>query len=836
MQQPPGPSGAAQPPPMMQQPPMMRPPTHGAPGGAVRPGGGAQPHYAALAGGAGEPDQALAEKFHMLSIVNPPGTQAGQAQPEPEQTPRPLPHELDQPYRFEARTAAPESVDNQAHPAFVRMTTGAMPMSTGTKSKAAVPIGAIIQPMATPPADCPVPVVNFSSTGVVRCRRCRTYINCFVKFLDGGRRWRCNVCQLANDVPADYFCDLDGEGRRRDRMDRPELHLATCEFVAAAEYMVRPPQPPVYLFLIEASYASVSSGMLRCVASTLAHTLDRLPGEERTQIGIMTFDTTLHFYNLSSALPQMMVVPEIDETFIPMPDDLLCNLAERKDNARSLLDKLPEMFASTQATEVALGPALKAAYQLIQHIGGKLEVFSATRPTVGDAKLKNREGGGGPGGAPPKAADGKGSNLLLPDIDFYKNLAVDCSKQQICIDVWATGAQYQDLASIGQLAKHTTGSVYHYPAFSDVSGGERLSRDLQHNLTREQGWEAVMRVRVSRGLRIAAFHGHFFIRGTDLLALPNVDEDKTFAIEIAHEENALAAGSCCMQAALLYTTSSGERRIRVHTASLPVTTSLTSLYDSADLDACVNLMGRVAIDSAMTSPNQLVGGVEKLQSGCTELLRAYRSLCPQHAKTMSTLLMPDALKLLPLYTLGLMKAFTSGDLRADERSQLFYLFSTAPVVHTTLLAHPRLVQLQPQQQALTSRGELPRLLPLTVNSLTQDGAYLAEDGQALTMWLGKATPTEFLQQAFGWPSLEGVDASTLRLLPPDSTPLAGYLNGVCDTLRLRRAGGWLPLRIVKQGEDDVSFMKLLVEDQTRQMMAYPEFLTHCHRYILSKVA
>ena len=31
-----------------------------------------------------------------------------------------------------------------------------------------------------------------------------------------------------------------------------------------------------------------------------------------------------------------------------------------------------------------------------------------------------------------------------------------------------------------------------------------------------------MRVRASRGLRIAAFYGHFFIRGVDLLALPNV--------------------------------------------------------------------------------------------------------------------------------------------------------------------------------------------------------------------------------------------------------------------------------------------------------------------------
>ena len=35
-------------------------------------------------------------------------------------------------------------------------------------------------------------------------------------------------------------------------------------------------------------------------------------------------------------------------------------------------------------------------------------------------------------------------------------------------------------------------------------------------------WEGVMRIRCSKGLRISHFHGHFFIRSTDLLALPQV--------------------------------------------------------------------------------------------------------------------------------------------------------------------------------------------------------------------------------------------------------------------------------------------------------------------------
>ena len=37
--------------------------------------------------------------------------------------------------------------------------------------------------------------------GIIRCRRCRTYINPFVEFVQAGQRWKCNVCGLINEVP-----------------------------------------------------------------------------------------------------------------------------------------------------------------------------------------------------------------------------------------------------------------------------------------------------------------------------------------------------------------------------------------------------------------------------------------------------------------------------------------------------------------------------------------------------------------------------------------------------------------------------------------------------------
>lgn len=54
--------------------------------------------------------------------------------------------------------------------------------------------------------------------------------------------------------------------------------------------------------------------------------------------------------------------------------------------------------------------------------------------------------------------------------------------------------------------------VHYFPSFHAQRDGARLTAELTRNLTRPTAWEAVMRIRCSRGLKIASFHGHFFNR------------------------------------------------------------------------------------------------------------------------------------------------------------------------------------------------------------------------------------------------------------------------------------------------------------------------------------
>lgn len=59
--------------------------------------------------------------------------------------------------------------------------------------------------------------------------------------------------------------------------------------------------------------------------------------------------------------PQMMVVSDLDDVFVPLPDDLLVNLSESRNVVDGFIDSLPSMFQENMNVESAFGPALKAA-------------------------------------------------------------------------------------------------------------------------------------------------------------------------------------------------------------------------------------------------------------------------------------------------------------------------------------------------------------------------------------------------------------------------------------------------------------------------------------------
>ena len=198
---------------------------------------------------------------------------------------------------------------------------------------------------------------------------------------------RCNICGMLNDVPSNYFSHLDNKGQRRDKDQRPELSRCSVEFVAPSDYMVRPPQPPVYFFVVDVSDVSIASGMIGSMVAAIKDSLEELASNSRAQIGFITFDSQVHFYNLKSSLsaPQMLVVSDVQDVIMPLPEDLLVNLCDSKKVVLALLESLPTMFKTSSGGNAGscTGPALLAAKRVIQHLGGKLCLFQSSLPSLG---------------------------------------------------------------------------------------------------------------------------------------------------------------------------------------------------------------------------------------------------------------------------------------------------------------------------------------------------------------------------------------------------------------------------------------------------------------------
>ena len=105
--------------------------------------------------------------------------------------------------------------------------------------------------------------------------------------------------------------------------------------------------------------------------------------------------------------------------------------------------------------------------------------------------------------------------------------------------------------------------------------------------------------RATRGLKVQNFYGNYYIRGTDLLSLPNCTSDSTFGFDLAYEDQALPSSAVTVQAALLYTSSNGERRIRVHTMVIPVCQSVPDFLDTVDIDCAINLLCKQSVEIAL---------------------------------------------------------------------------------------------------------------------------------------------------------------------------------------------------------------------------------------------
>ena len=554
-------------------------------------------------------------------------------------------------------------------PKYSRLTMNKIPSSSESVTSTALPLGMVLQPLAPlQEGEQPVPVLDFGDAGPPRCRRCRTYINPFMTFRSGGNKIVCNMCNFPNDVTPEYFAPTDPAGVRVDRPQRPELMLGTCEFLVPKEYWAKDPVELRWLFLIDVTQPSLQHRFVESICGGIRHALYGPPADQQSdreqngkrevnqlpagvKVGIVTFDKEVHFYDLGAHRPQaqMMIMTDLEEPFKPLSEGLFVDPHESRSVIESLLDSLPSLLAPTQVTEPVLLPTLKAACAALEATGGKIVCGLSTLPTWGPGKLVPRDDGKG------IDADAE-RKLLASDNSAFKNVASTMVSVGIGVDFFLapSGGKYLDIATIGHVSALTGGEVFLYPNFYAPRDHVQVAQEVKHTVSRETGYQALMKVRCSTGLQVATYHGSFQQNsfGADL-ELGIIDSEKAIGVLFSYDGKLDTKLDAHFQAALLYTTASGQRRVRCINTVAGVVEGATESMRTIDQDAVVSIVAKEAASKIAdkTTKDIRAGVTEKT----IDILAAYRkNFSGSHPP--GQLVLPENLKEFSMYMLSLIKS------------------------------------------------------------------------------------------------------------------------------------------------------------------------------------
>ncbi|XP_014871704.1 protein transport protein Sec24C isoform X1 [Poecilia latipinna] len=860
---PPGPQGPQGPPGPLQQPPVQPgmqtgypPQQNGAFGQARSPQPGyagpypGQPNYGASApapGVAPAPQKRLdPDAIPSPQASDMPAVQKSRHRIDPDAIPSPIQvieddkAKTNEPFTTGVRGQAPPLVttnfqvkdQGNASPRFIRCTAYNMPCTSDMAKQSQVPLAAVIKPLATlPPDETPPYVVDHGEAGPIRCNRCKAYMCPYMQFIEGGRRFQCGFCSCVTEVPPHYFQHLDHTGKRMDCYDRPELSLGSYEYLATVDYCKnnKLPQPPAFIFLIDVSYNAVKSGMVSIVCNELKSLLDLLPRQNPEvdsviRVGFVTYNKVLHFYNVKSTLaqPQMLVVSDVSDMFVPLLDGFLVNVTESRQVIESLLDQIPEMFADTRETETVFVPVIQAGLEALKaaDCAGKLFVFHTSLPIAeAPGKLKNRE---------DKKLIGtdKEKTLFQPQVGVYNSLAKECVAQGCCVDLFLFPNQYVDLATLGVVPVSTGGSIYKYTYFQAQTDQERFLNDLRRDVQKQVGFDAVMRVRTSTGIRATDFFGSFYMNNTTDVELAGLDCDKAITVEFKHDDKLSEETGALMQCAVLYTSCSGQRRLRIHNMAVNCCAQLADLYRNCETDTIINYFAKYAFRGVANNPTKAVR--DTLVNQCAQILACYRKNCASPSSA-GQLILPECMKLLPVYLNCVMKSdvlLPGADVSLDDRAYLKQLIGCMDVAETHVFFYPRLLPVMKLES-----GSLPVAVRDSEERLSKGGVYLMETGLHLFLWVGASVQQELLLSIFGTPSFSQIDPNMTNL-PVLDNPFSQRLREVVDSFRAQRSR-YMKLMVVKQEDRaELTFKHFLVEDKSASGGAsYVDFLCHMHKEI-----
>ncbi|KAJ6187879.1 hypothetical protein N7519_002787 [Penicillium mononematosum] len=601
----------------------------------------------------------------------------------------------------------------------------------------------------------------------------------------------------------EYFAPLDPSGARVDRMQRPELLMGTVEFTVPKEYWNKEPVGLQTLFLIDVSRESVHRGFLKGVCAGIKDALygddDRASegteddGSSRklpvgAKVGIVTYDKEVHFYNLAAALDQaqMMVMTDLDEPFVPLSEGLFVDPYESKSVITSLLSRIPKIFSSIKNPESALLPTLNSALSALQATGGKIVCAVASLPTCGPGHLAIRED-------PKVHGTDAERKLFTTENPAWKKTASKLAEAGVGVDLFmaAPGGTYLDVATI-----------------------------------------------------VSAYHGNFVQHtlGADL-EIAGVDAEKAVGVLFSYDGKLDPKLDAHFQAALLYTSADGQRRVRCINVVAAVNEGGLETMKFVDQDAVVSVIAKEA--ASKTLDKNLKDIRASISEKTVDIFSGYRKIF-SGSHPPGQLVLPENLKEFSMYMLSLVKsrAFKAGPESSDRRIHDMRLIRSMGCTEMALYLYPRIIpvhNMQPEDGFANEHGQLqiPPTMRASYSRIEDGGVYIVDNGQAILLWIHAQVSPNLLEDLFGpgQNSLQDLNPNTSSL-PVLETHLNAQVRNLLQYLSTVRGSKSVTIQLARQGLDgaEYEFARLLLEDRNNEAQSYVDWLVHIHRQINLELA
>lgn len=767
-------------------------------------------------------------------------------------------------------------------PQYARLTMYNVPSSEQLRALTKLPLGMTLRPLA------PFSNKEFLSGGVSvadfsdgvpppRCTRCRAYMNPSMLFVEGGTQFICNHCQFSNETSAEYFQPTDAAGRRIDWQTRPELAFGTYDMIVGEEYWRNETTPPSslnHLILIDVSrdaikkeipYLAVeairallyggpfdagehaksnfsteetlvydSNGNLVDPAS-LFDTSIKLP--PKTKIGFATYDKTVHFYNLNASLEQaqMLVMSDIEDSFVPLEEGMFVDPEESRLVIEDLLDRLQSIFANNVYEEPVFGCALDVALKALKSTGGKVSAILTSLPSRGPGSLAIR-------GGDPKFAGENEKDLYKADSKFYEDLGKQYAQAGVGLDLHLFSSAQMDLANTGVVCQLSGGNEFYYPHFIPQRDGRQFISNFCKASEGEIGTEAVLKVRCSTGLQVAAYYGNFYHENwDDDPRFGTVDSKTTIGVLFQYDGKLDSKLDAHFQSALLYTTSSGQRRVRVTNVIASVTEQFRPVVNFVDMDACLGVLARDSL--GRMSEISLKDIRAKLTDKLVDVFLSYRK---HVASTLppNQLLMPVSLRSFIALILALQKSLPFADQRLliDYRVHSARKMKNMTPDELSLYLYPCIIglhNLQDEDCTYSPEGffNMPLNVKASMSALQAGGVYMTFNGQCILLWIQHQVSPNLLRDLFGE---NATDFKTLdpyiNELPELDTAVSIKARALIKHFANQATLRFLGIRIARESLDQTAyeFQSQLVEDRTGGF-TYSEFMTNVHREVKNRL-